>query len=101
MKFLSKEIEEVEKGCGKFFRNEAGKLNGYKVMCGTEAKKYIGNLRWERGICPKCQAKLQALKLAQEKHDNFVEKLKKKVLLNWKGQNKFVDYLDKLSEETQ
>jgi hypothetical protein len=64
-RMLTKEISEVEKGCGE----RLGILNGMWI-CGEEPKKGIVKL------CPICQAKLSALKSAQAKFDKFMIELK-------------------------
>jgi len=68
---LTKEISEVEKGCGRTFKNNRAKLHGYKIFCGTGTAK--------DNLCPTCQAKLSTLKSAQAKFDKFVEDLKEEM----------------------
>ena len=58
---LTKEISEVEKGCGE--------TNSYK--CG-ERLKICG----KSFLCPVCEAKLSTLKSAQAKFDKFLEDLR-------------------------
>jgi hypothetical protein len=62
---LTKEISEVEKGCGKRF-DTSNDMNVY--FCGERVIEGID-------LCPICQAKLSTLKSAQAKFDKFVDKI--------------------------
>ena len=61
---FSKEIEILEKGCGRFIDYRADNFNDL-FRCS------------ENNLCPTCKEKLSTLKQAEQKHLKFVEELKK------------------------
>jgi hypothetical protein len=79
---LTSELNRINQGCGEVHTN-----GRYTCM--------------ELQLCPTCQEKLSTLKSAQAKFDKFVEEIKQKVLINWKGQNEFIDFLDELSSKQE
>ena len=99
MKFLSKEIEEVEK-----------KINYYKKPQQKNESTGKAIIRQTEGIekLKKLKERLKTLKECQSKHNKFVEKLKKiievhraKDTLTCSEDCLCWELLDKLSEEMQ
>jgi len=70
---LTKEISDVEKGCGKDLNRKSFDGN-VDLYCGIEvfiSEKYgLKNI-----LCSECQAKRSTLKSAQQKFDKFVDKI--------------------------
>jgi uncharacterized protein YdcH (DUF465 family) len=65
---LTKEISEVEKGCGHRLPN----FGSGSSLCGTECKNTANG----KVYCIICHTKLSTLKSAQQKFDGLNEKLK-------------------------
>ena len=92
---LTKEISEVEKGCGKLRTDGIGIRDGTGYTCATR-------------LCPICQTKLSTLKSAQAKFKKFVEDLKKELkginfyaILGTMGSQKVIELIDELSSKQE
>jgi S-methylmethionine-dependent homocysteine/selenocysteine methylase len=87
---LNKLILEVEKKRNVF-------IDQIKLVENWSEKEIVHFLRKNFEKFVELGAKLSTLKKYQAKFDKFVEEIKQKVLTDWKGQNEFIDFIDKLS----
>jgi S-methylmethionine-dependent homocysteine/selenocysteine methylase len=87
---LNKLILEVEKKRNVF-------IDQIKLVENWSEKEIVHFLRKNFEKFVELEAKLSTLKKYQAKFDKFVEEIKQKVLTDWKGQNEFIDFIDKLS----
>lgn len=71
-----KTMEELKEGCGELFISGKG-----TCVCG-------GSLTMGLEFCPTCEALMKQQK-------ELFKLIAEKVLLYWKGQNEFVDWLNK------
>ena len=102
------EFEDIEKGCGKItydYSNQRSRGNDMEdINCGDKLDFSDDEFPCiEIELCSECEAKKSQLikdhEAEQLRFKEFVEKINKKVLLSWEGQNEFVEYLYKLKLE--
>lgn len=78
MKTIKEMIKETEKGCGEEFIYNIY-LNEIRICGRIEDLKHSEHIIY----CPICQAKLEALKQAQQSFIEMIEKIDKELLKYW------------------
>jgi len=85
---LTKEISEVEKGFRKL---------SLSIKPTDKEVETMSEYEWMIAVYPR-QIYERTLKSCQAKFDKFMKEVKQKVLIDWKGQNEFIDFIDELSQ---
>jgi len=114
---MTTETEKILQGCGEWFyqhdfRYLCGGVTGLCQICKSKLEGYQlaqkENHEQIKHLIAECQDKYDFIeKLGKEFEDykketaEKVEKLKERILLNWKGQNELVDFIDKIFKETK